>query len=209
MDLKQLLGEELYNQVIAKAGDNKLAIVSDGNWFPKDKFDAVNNDNKELKKQLKDRDDQLKELGEKAKGHDDLTQQIKDLQDANKKTAKEYEDKLQKQAFEFALEKSLSEAKAKNPKAVKALLDTSTIKLDGDKLLGLEEQLKSLQESDGYLFAEDAPGLAGRKPHVPGTPNPNAYQGKNPFSKDHFNLTEQAKLFKENPDLYKQLKAQA
>lgn len=32
---------------------------------------------------------------------------------------------------------------------------------------------------------------------------------KNPFSKEHFNLTEQGRLLKENPELYNQLKAQA
>ncbi len=32
---------------------------------------------------------------------------------------------------------------------------------------------------------------------------------KNPFSKDNFNLTEQGRIFKENPDLYKKLKAEA
>lgn len=32
---------------------------------------------------------------------------------------------------------------------------------------------------------------------------------KNPFSKEHFNLTEQGRLLTENPELYKQLKAQA
>lgn len=32
---------------------------------------------------------------------------------------------------------------------------------------------------------------------------------KNPFSKEHFNLTEQGRIFKEDPDLYKKLKAEA
>lgn len=32
---------------------------------------------------------------------------------------------------------------------------------------------------------------------------------KNPFSKEHFNLTEQGRLLKEEPELYRQLKAQA
>jgi len=32
---------------------------------------------------------------------------------------------------------------------------------------------------------------------------------KNPFSKEHFNLTEQGRLLKEDPELFKQLKAQA
>jgi hypothetical protein len=152
MDLKQLLGEELYKQVIEKTGDNKIAIVSDGNWFPKEKFDQVNSDNKDLKKQLKDRDDQLTDLKTKAAGNEDLTKQINDLTELNKKTAADYQSKLDKQAFDFALKDALTGAKAKNPKAVEALLNKETIKLDGDKLLGLEEQIKTIRESDSYLF---------------------------------------------------------
>src|SRR5690606_24948682 len=73
----------------------------------------------------------------------------------NKQIQQEYEQKMQKQAFDFALERALVSAKARNPKAVKALLDTEAIKLDGDKLLGLEEQLEKLKESDPYLFEEE------------------------------------------------------
>lgn len=64
MDLKELLGEELYKQVIEKTGDKKIALVSDGNWIPKEKFNELNENTKDLKKQLKDRDAQLAELGE-------------------------------------------------------------------------------------------------------------------------------------------------
>ncbi|WP_026582130.1 phage scaffolding protein [Bacillus sp. J33] len=152
MDLKELLGEDLYNQVMQKAGENKIAIVSDGNWFPKEKFNQVNNDNKDLKKQLKDRDDQLSDLKTKAAGNEELTKQINDLTELNKKTAADYQAKLDQQAFDFALKDALSVAKAKNPKAVEALLNKEAIKLDGDKLLGLEEQLKAIKESDSYLF---------------------------------------------------------
>jgi hypothetical protein len=155
MDLKALLGEELYKQVMGKTGDNKIAIVSDGNWFPKDKFDQVNSDNKDLKKQLKDRDDQLTDLKTKAAGNEDLTKQITDLTELNKKTATDYQSKLDKQAFDFALKDALTGAKAKNAKAVEALLNREAIKLDGEKLLGLEEQLKGLKESDAYLFESD------------------------------------------------------
>jgi hypothetical protein len=152
MDLKELLGEELYGQVMTKAGENKIAIVSDGNWFPKEKFDDVNNSNKDLKAQLKDRDKQLADLGDKAKGNEDLTKQIADLTEANKKAAADYEAKLQGQAFDFALKSALTGAKAKNPKAVEALLNRENLKLDGEKLVGLDDQLKTIQESDPYLF---------------------------------------------------------
>ncbi|MFD5849696.1 phage scaffolding protein [Cytobacillus pseudoceanisediminis] len=158
MDLKELLGEDLYKQVMEKAGDKKIAIVSDGNWIPKEKFNELNENTKELKKQLKDRDAQLAELGEKAKGHEELMVKINELTEENKKTAAEYQQKLDQQAFDFALKSAITNAKAKNPKAVEALLNKDSIKLDGDKLLGLEDQLKALQKSDAYLFeAEQQP----------------------------------------------------
>lgn len=152
MSLKELLGEDLYKQVMEKVGDNKIAIVSDGNWFPKEKFNEVNESNKELKKQLTDRDTQLEELKTKATGNEELQNTIKTLQEDNKKIKNDYESKIQQQSFDFALKDALTGAKAKNPKAVEALLNKEAIKLDGDKLLGLEEQLKNLKESDSYLF---------------------------------------------------------
>src|SRR5690606_32691207 len=153
MDLKELLGEELYNQVTEKAGEHKIAVVSDGNWFPKEKFDTVNNDNKELKKQLKSRDDQLEEL--KKADAEGLQQKILDLHKANEDAEKEWQSKLAQQQFDFALKDALTAAKVRNPKAAKALLNIEAIKLDGDKLLGLEEQLNSIKESDPYLFEEE------------------------------------------------------
>ncbi|MDF2790814.1 MAG: hypothetical protein K0S80_3915 [Neobacillus sp.] len=166
-----------------------------------DKIEEV----KELTNQLKERDTQLEELGKKAKGNEELLTQINELKEANKTTATEYQQKLEKQAFDFTLEKAISSAQAKNPKAVKALLDLDKIKLDGESLIGLEDQLTALKTSDGYLFGEDAK-LGGRKPND----NPNPPAGvKNPWSKEHFNLTQQAKILKEDPVLAQQLKAQA
>ena len=124
-------------------------------FIPKDKYNATSEELKELKGQLTERDKQLEELSGKAKGNEELQEQIKRLQEQNKQTQTEYEEKLQKQQFDFALEKNLTNAKVKNIKAVKALLDMDTIKLDGENLKGLEEQLKTIRESDGYLFAEE------------------------------------------------------
>ncbi|MBP1971587.1 putative nucleic acid-binding Zn-ribbon protein [Virgibacillus natechei] len=155
MPLKDLLGEELYNQVIEKAGDEKVAVVSDGSYLPKEKFDEKNQEAKDYKKQVEERDEQISNLSEKAKGSEDLTKQIDDLKEQNKKQSEDYESQIKQQAFDHTLKDELTAAKVKNPKAVKALLDTDTIKLDGEKLLGLEEQLKGIQESDPYMFEEE------------------------------------------------------
>jgi uncharacterized protein with gpF-like domain len=171
MDLKELLGEELHEQVTAKLGDKELAVINDGSYIPKRKFDELNDDKKELKRQLEERDNQLKELGSQAEGNEALTKQINQLKEENANQATAYEKKLQDQLFDTKLDDALCDAKAKKLKAVKALLDLESIKLDGDKLLGLEDQLKKVIEEDSYLFSvEESPKLGGCNPNPTSAP---------------------------------------
>lgn len=135
-----------------------------------DKVDEYKQQIEDLNGQIQDRDKQLEELSEKAKDNEELTKEIDTLKEQNKQTAKEYQEKLEQQTFEYKLDKALSEVKARNPKAVKALLDMENIKLDGDNLLGLDDQLKALQDSDAYLFDDGKP--SGRNPHPPSDPQP-------------------------------------
>lgn len=181
MDLKEMLGEELYNQVMEKAGDNKIAIVSDGQWIPKQKFDDVNTSLKDFKDQLKERDDQLEEL--KKIDAEGLQQKIQELQQENETTKNDYEQQLQQKTFDYALKDALTGAKVRNPKAAKALLDLESIKLDGDKLLGLDDQLKAIQESDPYLFQVEKEPNPSPQIVVPGNPNGGKGNGEtDPFA---------------------------
>ncbi len=168
------------------------------NMIPKHRFDEVNEEKKELKNQLEERDAQLKELKVKASGNDELTAKITELEKLNKATKEEYEAKMSVLKKETAIELKLKDEKAKNIKAVKALLDLEKVSLDGDNLVGLDEQLKTLKESDAYLFGEDK--ISGRDPH-PGGDSLDSQAKKNPFGKEHFNLTEQGRLFREDPEL--------
>ncbi|MED4843893.1 phage scaffolding protein [Bacillus atrophaeus] len=212
MSLKELLGDDLYAQVVEKAGDQKIDIVSNGQWFPKERFDAVNNEKKDLKSQLDERDQQLNTLQKQAKGNEELQAAIESLQEENQKTAAEYQQKLDQQTFDFAIESALRDAKSKNIKAVKANLNLDGLKLADGKVLGLEEQLTALKESDSYLFEEDqksAPSLAGRQPHASSGVGTNAPAKNNPFSSEHLNLTEQGQILRSDPEQAKQLIAQA
>lgn len=173
------------------------------NMIPKHRFDEVNEEKKELKNQLEERDAQLKELKAKASGNEELTAKITELEKLNKATKEEYEAKMATLRKETAIELALKDEKAKNVKAVKALLDLEKVSLDGDNLIGLDEQLKSLKETDSYLFGEDK--LTGRDPHKDTEPVDPLLK-KNPFSKEYFNLTEQGRIFREDPELAKKLK---
>jgi len=197
--LKELgLDDEVIGKVMAEHGKTVNTLKADA-----DKVDTLEAQITDYQTRLKDRDTQLEDLKEKAKGNEELVSEINKLKEENDKAQKDYQAKLELQTFEFSLEKALSNAKAKNPKAVKALLNTETIKLDGNKLLGLEEQLKALQESDGYLFGvEEAPQLRGRQPQPPGQHQQTGVT-KEQFEK--MTYAEKVELYNSNVELYQQL----
>ena len=193
MTLEELIALGLTEEVAKKVLEAYQKSLKD-KYVPIERFSEVTNQAKELKEQIEARDKQLNELKVKAAGNEELTAKITELDNLNKTTKEEYEKKM------AALKK---DEKAKNIKAVKALLDLEKVSIDGDNIIGLDEQLKSLKESDSYLFGEDK--LSGRDPH-PGSEPLDPAAKKNPFSKEHFNLTEQGRLFREDPELAKKLK---
>ena len=68
--------------------------------------------------------------------------------------------------FDYALNDALKSAKAKDITGVKAHLKTDALKLDGDNILGLKEQLESVKKDYGFLFdsEEKPPQFSGATP---------------------------------------------
>jgi len=155
--LKGLLGDLYTKEIADKIGDKQFAVVNDGTWIPRDKFNAVTEEVKAFKKQITERDAQLESLKGKAAGNEELLTQIETLKQDNIKTQTEYDTKLLQQAKNFAIDKAIATAQGKNPKAIKALLNAEVITLDGEKILGLTEQLEAIKKSDAYLFGGDKP----------------------------------------------------
>lgn len=159
MNLKELLGEELYNQLIAKLGDkHEIAIVNDGNWFPKSKFDEANEAKKKLESDLADRDKQLETLKADAGTSEELKKQIETLQAENKANKEKYESDLKEIKLTSAIKTALV-GKVHDEDLVAGLFDREKLVIGDDgKIVGLDEQLKGLQESKGFLFkAEEDP----------------------------------------------------
>ena len=202
--LKDILGEDLYKQVKEKLGDAEVAVVDpDDPMVPKRRLDEVIIERNRYKEQVAERDTQLADLGAKAKDHDTLRVQIADLQAKNKQAAEDYEKQLKEQRFAFAIERAVAKADARNVKAVVALLDKTKISLDGENLLGFDDQVAALRESDPYLFGVE---LKGRVPEGTGKP---PKEVPNPWKKESFNLTKQGQILKTDPELAVKLKAEA
>jgi len=114
-------------------------------------------ENDGLKNQVSDRDKQLETLKTSAGDNEALTKQIADLQAENTKAKESYEAEMNQLKVDFAVEKALSGAKAKNIKAVKALLDLSDAKFDKEgNVKGLQEQIDKLVTANDTKFLFEA-----------------------------------------------------
>ncbi|WP_337983440.1 phage scaffolding protein [Lysinibacillus sp. C5.1] len=123
-----------------------------GTMIPKSRFDEVKDAKKQLEKDVADRDEQLEGLKKSASATDDLKAQIEKLQGENTTAKEQYEAEVKQLKLDGAVERALLGAKAKNIKAVKALLNLDDAELDGDDVKGLTDQIKALQEGEDSKF---------------------------------------------------------
>lgn len=80
---------------------------------------------------------------------------------ALKKSAEEWEAKynadITKVKVDNAVALALTRAGAKDVELARHLIDTSVIKLDGDKVMGLNEQLEKAKSEKAFLFGGEEP----------------------------------------------------
>lgn len=187
----------------AEAG-NVVKKFLDEAYVPKSQYDNVEEEKKTLQATISERDKQLVELKKNAGDNEDLKKQIRDLQDANKAAKTEYDEKMKDMRLSTAIQIAIA-ADAQDVGIVSGLFDKSKLILGDDgKVTGLVEQLTALKKDKPFLFKDGKPKGKGYEPNGGGGP-----LDKNPFAKENFNLTEQGKILRENPEQARALAAAA
>ncbi|MCI1750919.1 MAG: phage scaffolding protein [Megasphaera cerevisiae] len=201
--------EEFVAQKLGVADDKKVAAVKDikefldGSYVPKTRFNEVNEAKKALETTVADRDKQLDTLKNSKGDMESLKKQIKQLQTDNAAQKTEAEAKMKELQFNNAIKLAIAD-RAQDVDIVSRLFDKTKLILGEDgKVTGLDDQVKALTESKPFLFKP-----AGGKPAY--SPNGGGDgSAKNPFAKDSFNLTEQGRLYRENPEQAQAMAAEA
>ncbi|APQ74073.1 phage capsid protein [Clostridium botulinum] len=161
-NLKEIIGEELFKKLPEEKQkeykDKDFEDVSNGSFIPKTRFDQVNEQAKEYKKQVGERDTQLKEVKEQYKDVDGLKEKVEQLELDNKTQKETYEKQLSDIAFNNALEKGLGAFNIKDKRLIMALIDREKLKVDGDTVIGLKEQIEPLKQSHDFLFEKEVKG---------------------------------------------------
>ena len=187
------------------------AVITDGKLEVEAAVKAINAEFPKHAVPKQDYNDKVKELSTASETIEDLKKNNADNAKLQQKV-KDYEAetaRLRTEADntrkEYALKDKLKEAGVTDADYIiykQGGLDKFTFDKDG-KVIGLDDVLKPMRESSPHLF-KNAGGAGGYDPAGGGKPPVN-----NPFAKETYNLTEQGRLFKQNPEQARQMAAAA
>ena len=191
--MKNLIKELLAQGVTPEQAETLLTEFLKNGYVAKQKHTELETAKAELDNQLKERDKQLDDLKKSAGDKDALEQKIKDLQTANKQAKEQYDQKIKDLRTDTAIKLAIN-AIAQDTDIVASLIDKTKLNIGEDgTVTGLDEQIKTLQKDKAFLFKQD--GSQGNY-----TPQGGKPPVTNPFEEKTFNLTEQGRLFRENPE---------
>lgn len=187
------------------------AVITDGKLDVEAAVKAINAEFPKHAVPKQDYNDKVKELSTASETIEDLKKNNADNAKLQQKV-KDYEAEMARLKTEadntrkeYALKDKLKEAGVTDADYIiykQGGLDKFTFDKDG-KVIGLDDVLKPMRESSPHLF-KNAGGAGGYDPAGGGKPPVN-----NPFAKETYNLTEQGRLFKQNPEQARQMAAAA
>ena len=141
------LSESQADQVVQAHSD-----AINGKFIPKSRFDEVNDQLKDVKGQVSERDTQIASLKKFQGTADELKTKVTDLQQSNAKASEEYAAKLASVQKNYAIRSEIG-TDAQDPDLILKLIDTESVSINSDgKALGVREQLDALHEDRPYLF---------------------------------------------------------
>ena len=183
--------------------EGKMKSYLDGDYVTKARFNELNESKKSLAEQIVERDKQLTSLKKSAGDNEGLKKQIEDLQKANKEQKEAFDNQTKALRLDTAIKLAVADS-AQDADIVSGLIDKNKLILGEDgKVTGLTEQVEALKKGKAFLFKSSSPSP---QYHPTGGGNPPA---ANPFKKETFNLTEQGRLLRSNPEQARAMAAEA
>lgn len=108
-----------------------------------------------LQAQLSQRDKDIDELKSKSGSSEEVQKQLEALQGKYTEETEDLQKQIAKTKLDSAIDLALAKNKARNGKAVRALLETDKLELSDEGVKGLEEQLATVKTDNPYLFEEE------------------------------------------------------
>lgn len=155
--------EKLMEWGLTEEQANKVMEGLNGSFVTKTRFNEVNTELQTAKKTIGERDQQLEALKKSTGDTEALQTQITQLQADNAQQKKAHEAEIKALKIGNAVDMALTNAKAKNNTAVKALLAAFLEKAelaDDGTVKGLDDEIGKLTKGEDTTFLFDTSGKA-------------------------------------------------
>lgn len=153
--LKSLnLSQEVIDKIMAENGKD-IAVEQKKAEKVIQERDSYKLKAESLETQVNDANTEIQEF--KDMDIDGIKKAADDWKETAEKAKADADKQISQMKFDYALSAALTGAKAKNAKAVKALLDMDGLKFNDGKIVGLDEQLAQIKADNDYLFESDEP----------------------------------------------------
>lgn len=153
--LKSLnLSQEVIDKIMAENGKD-IAVEQEKTEKVIQERDSYKLKAESLETQVNDANTEIQKF--KDMDIDGIKKAADDWKETAEKAKADADKQISQMKFDYALSAALTGAKAKNAKAVKALLDMDGLKFNDGKIVGLDEQLAQIKADNDYLFESDEP----------------------------------------------------
>lgn len=151
-DLKKLgLNDEQVKEVMALKGE----AIKAGQAKQQATIDEITAERDSLNEQIAQRDTDIKALKKASGANEELSSKLSELQTKYDADTKALSETLATTKLNSAISEAIGKTSARDPQDLKAFLNMDDIKLEEDgSIAGLNDQIKTLQESKAYLFNE-------------------------------------------------------
>ena len=151
-DLKKLgLNDEQVKEVMALKGEAIKAEQAKQQAT----IDEITAERDSLNEQIAQRDTDIKALKKASGANEELSSKLSELQTKYDADTKALSETLATTKLNSAISEALGKTSARDPQDLKVFLNMDDIKLEEDgSIAGLNDQIKTLQESKAYLFNE-------------------------------------------------------
>lgn len=188
--LKSLnLSQEVIDKIMAENGKD-IAVEQKKTEKVIQERDSYKLKTESLETQVNDANTEIQKF--KDMDIDGIKKAADDWKETAEKAKADADKQISQMKFDYALSAALTGAKAKNAKAVKALLDMDGLKFNDGKIVGLDEQLAQIKADNDYLFESDEPAPE----FVKGTNGGSGNVGKKP---SEMTYTELCDYMAQNP----------
>jgi chromosome segregation ATPase len=212
MDYKEIFGELWSDKIAEKLKNYKILPVKDSGeveingqeFIPRSRLNEVIEAKKEAQKQLAELKDSIENLKKEVGEKDAVKQKLGELTEKMTQLEREAAEKVKRVKLENAAKFELLKNGALDTDLLIKAIDLEKVSIDGDQVIGLKEQIERLKAEKSWAFGDKK--ISGADPKVNIKADPDLAGVKNPFAPETYNLTEQARLYRSDPELAEKLK---